>query len=399
MGIKNTVLPGCETVSKEDMVMSRAIASMSAVLFVGAAIATAGSYTEMGVNGYIGADWRHANPLPPENGGDPDAIINPIFRGWATAYRDYLPSDDEWSADWDDPNKALGPATGDNFDIVSLGDLNQDEIDQSVPPGEITLIFTNPEDPNNIGDPNYAIRDMKGYDFVVFGNGFVSNYTTGAGSVEGEMFSALGYVEVSSDGVHFARFAPVSLTPEPQGSQAYLTIEISDIYNFVGKHPNAYGLCVGTPFDLSEIADDPLVLSGDVDLDNISYVRIVDIPGNGDWSDRAVEHIDPQTWPSWDYYTANNPIYDAWVTWGSGGLDLEAVGVLQEQEYEADINLDGVVDMSDFSLFGLAWLSHFGQEHWNGRCDLAEPRDKVVDIHDLLILAEQWLEREQWRTP
>ena len=24
------------------------------------------------------------------------------------------------------------------------------------------------------------------------------------------------------------------------------------------------------------------------------------------------------------------PIYDAWVTWGSGGLDLEAVGVINQ---------------------------------------------------------------------
>ena len=38
--------------------------------------------------------------------------------------------------------------------------------------------------------------------------------------------------------------------------------------------PTAAG---GTTFDLAELADDPLVLSGDVDLDAIAYVRLVDV--------------------------------------------------------------------------------------------------------------------------
>jgi PKD repeat protein len=48
-----------------------------------------------------------------------------------------------------------------------------------------------------------------------------------------------------------------------------------------------------------------------VDLNSINYVRIVDIPGSGDFKD-----------------SQGNPIYDGWVTFGSGGLDLEAVGVI-----------------------------------------------------------------------
>ena len=37
------------------------------------------------------------------------------------------------------------------------------------------------------------------------------------------------------------------------------------------------------------------------------------------------------------------PVYDAWVTYDSGGFDLEAIGVLQPQEYGGDINLDGLL--------------------------------------------------------
>ena len=190
--------------------------------------AGAGPYTEAGVNGYIGDDRRHANPLE-----DEDAIINPIFRGWTTGFKDYLPSDEQWSGDWNNPNKALGPATGQNSDIVSLGDLDADEIAEGKEPGRVTLLLGEPNDPN---DPNH-IRNVKGYDFVVFENGVVSNYNTGGGSVAGEKFAELGYVEVSSNGVDFARFPSVSLTSGPVG--AYGTVEISDIFNLAGKHPNA----------------------------------------------------------------------------------------------------------------------------------------------------------------
>jgi len=134
-----------------------------------------------------------------------------------------------------------------------------------------------------------------------------------------------------------------------------------------------------------------------VDINDIRYVRIVDIPGSGDFDDEAVMHIDPDTWPVWGRYSNNHPIYDAWITWGSGGLDLEAVGVLKEQKYAADIDSNGVVDMFDFALFASAWHSHFGRANWIGRCDLAEPKDSMIDMGDLVLLAAQWLQIEQWR--
>jgi hypothetical protein len=365
--------------------MLKRMSTIAIILLVSAVIIKAGPYTEPGVNGYIGDDWRHANPS------DGDAVLNPIFRGWATAVQSYEPAPGVL-ADWKNPNKALGPVTGNHFDIVSLGDLSQGQINQGVPPGRITLVFGNPYDSN---DPNH-IRDVNGYDFVVFENGTVSNYNTSGGSVAGAMFAELGYVDVSSNGVDFARFPSVSLTNGPVG--AYGTVEISNIYNLAGKHPNAYGVCVGTPFDLSEIVDEPNVVSGLVDVNNISYVRIVDIPGSGNFYDEAIEYIDPCTWPNWGNYGQNHPIYDAWVTWGSGGFDLEAIGVLREQRFSADINLDGVVDFYDFAVFAYAWRSHFGGANWVMRCDLAEPKDYIINMLDYAVFANQWLKVEQWRS-
>ncbi|MHC4569675.1 MAG: DUF4465 domain-containing protein, partial [Planctomycetota bacterium] len=136
-------------------------------------------YTEVGINGYInpGSDWGHADPQ------DANAVINPIFRGWATEVVSYQPAPG-LAGQWSDPSMALGPATGSNMDIVSLGHLNQDQIAQDLPAGQITLSFDKP------------IRQGRGYDFVVFENAFVANINTEAGSFAGQMFAELAYVEV-----------------------------------------------------------------------------------------------------------------------------------------------------------------------------------------------------------
>jgi len=335
----------------------------------------AGPYTEVGISGYVSPDnhGRHADPLS-----DPNAVINPIFKAWATTVVNYQPAPGV-DGMWADPSKALGPATGDRLDIVSLGDLNRQQIGNGLTPGQITLSFDEP------------IRQQDGYEFVVFENGFTSDVSLETGSVAGLMFAELGYVEVSSNGIDFARFPAVSLAPEPVGS--YGTIEISNVYNLVGKHPNGNG----TPFDLEEIADEPNVVSGLVDIDDIRFARIVDIPGSGDFYDDAATHIDPASGPVREYYSDNHPIYDAWVTFGSGGVDVEAVGVLQEQKYNADIDLNGKVDMLDFELFISAFGSRFGRPGWIGRCDLAEPKDLVIDAADFVVFADQWMKVEQWR--
>ena len=333
-----------------------------------------GPYTEVGISGYIdpGNDWQGADAQ------DPNAVLNPIFRGWATEIVSYEPAPG-LDIQWTDPSSALGQATGDRLDIVSLGELSAEQIDQGLPPGRITLYF------------DELIRQGKGYDFVVFENGFTSDLSLETGSVAGEMFAEFGYVEVSSNSVDFVRFPAVSLTPELTG--AYGTVEISNVYNLAGKHPNG----TGTPFDLREIVNDPMVVSGLVDVNDIRYVRIVDIPGSGDFYDQAMLSVDPGTWPDWDFYGDDHPIYDAWPTRGSGGLDLEAIGVLREQNYSADIDLNGVVDVSDFELILSALYSRFGRPGWIARCDLAEPHDMFIDISDVAVFIEQWDQTEPWR--
>lgn len=340
-----------------------------------------GPYTEAGINGYINSsNGQSADPQYAQ------AAINPIFKEWASKVVDYYQTAGV-DYRWCDPNKSLGLATGNVNDIFSLGDLSREQVKAGEKPGRITLSFDEP------------FGDVNGYDFAVFENGLISLSTTDAGSVAGELLAELAFVEVSSDGNHFVRFPSVSLTEKP--GKLFSTLDPSKVYNFAGKHTNAYNICTGTPFDLRELAANPDVISGLVDINNIRFVRIVDIPGTGDFYDQAVQNIDPNTDPNWASYKNNHPIFDEWNTsllplYPSSGFDLEAVGILNEQKLNADIDLNGIVDVNDFSLFVAAWHTSFGKPGWNSRCDLSVPKDNYIDMSDLEIFLSQWQLKENW---
>ncbi|NQU76262.1 MAG: prepilin-type N-terminal cleavage/methylation domain-containing protein [Planctomycetes bacterium] len=277
---------------------------------------------DAGVPGWIGPDGEGLADVPllyPH----PNNTVNPAFVGWATGAIGYMPAG-EVATRYTHPELALGPATGDEFDVVSLGDLDADQIAQHLAdpfdpdiahPGQITLTFDRP------------IWNAAGADLAVFENGFVR---LGSDS----FFAELAYVEVSTDGINFARFHAISLTDQPAGGYYdQLTIDATDVYNLAGKHGNAHGMCWGTPFDLSDLGDDPMVADGTVNLFNINYIRMVDIPGSGDFLD-----------------SAEGEIYDAWPTVGSGGFDLDAVGILHTAP-AGDVNFDGCVNIFDWAIF------------------------------------------------
>lgn len=239
---------------------------------------------------------------------------DPGIVAWADGYTDLI----RGPMDIDDPGlgdasfgsggNAVGAADCDYLNVVSLGDG-----------GEITMTFSPP------------ITNGPGEDFVVFENGFPSG---------GYLFAELAFVEVSTDGVSFARFPSVSLTPDP--IEGYDILDPTDVHNLAGKHPggNLYP-CQGTPFDLDDLAGDPLVSGGQVDLAEINYVRVVDVIGDGStYDDAAPAH----------------KVYDPYPTaLSQGGFDLQAIGVLNEFEctdndgdgYAVDGGGCGPVDCND----------------------------------------------------
>ena len=127
---------------------------------------------------------------------NPDNHLNPIFFAWAETVTEYLRADTD--VPFNDATLALGPVTGDAFDVVALGELNAAAIANGNPPGSITLQLAKP------------VRNFSGADLVVFENGVMAQYDYGGAGVGG-IFGELAHVEASADGVNFVRFPSRSL--------------------------------------------------------------------------------------------------------------------------------------------------------------------------------------------
>lgn len=149
-----------------------------------------------------------------------------------------------------------GGASGGSTDVCVLG-----------VGGSLTLGFASP------------IVDGPGADLSCFENGF--------GFGGGGNFSEVAFVEVSSDGVNFARF-PSNYAGPPVPQSAFGTLPFGTFAGLVGGLPVFSNVVSNTLdprdpvvaggefFDLAELTADPLVVAGVVDLDGIQFVRVVD---------------------------------------------------------------------------------------------------------------------------
>jgi hypothetical protein len=201
---------------------------------------------------------------------------------WATAVREVIRGPmniavpGAGDASHGQPADVLGPRSGDTLVTLSLGDG-----------GSITLEFDD------------GIGDGPGADFAVFENGFWSP--------EG-LFAEFAFVEVSTNGVDFARFDATSLQPVPV--LPFGTMDPTDYENFAGDQP----IGLGTGFDLAELADHTLTSAGLVNLGYVYFVRLIDVIGDGSTFDKD-----------------GMPVYDPYSTqFPTGGFDLDAVGVINE---------------------------------------------------------------------
>ncbi len=218
-----------------------------------------------------------SQPFAPPAGQEGSTAIHmddPAFVGWAVDYTEYE-TGKRLDPAFQTPEKALGKADGTSFDVVSMGEG-----------GRITMIF----------EP--SIQNGEGWDFAVFANPY------------DDYFLELAFVEVSTDGDVFVRFDAVSYTPDPVAS--FGRVDATLVNGFAGKYRQGYGV----PFDLSDLSGKPEVTGGSVDIDDIRYVRIVDITGDGRETDIKDEKI-----------------YDPYPTTGSAGFDLDAIGVSNGAPY------------------------------------------------------------------
>lgn len=168
-----------------------------------------------------------------------------------------------------------------------------------------------------------AIHDGSGPDFAVFENGF-SDGTPRIGDTNRYTFAELAFVEVATTTNAWACFPSQyfgtnfifnfnGMTNNNWASQ-----DVTLIDGLAGKH-----VCeLGTPFDLSALRNLSVVTNGSVNLNNIRFVRITDVIGDGSRLD-----------------SSNRPIYDPYFSstsgWPNGaspsafdGFDLRAVGLI-----------------------------------------------------------------------
>jgi hypothetical protein len=126
-----------------------------------------------------------------------------------------------------------------------------------------------------------TLRDGPGADLIVSENGFAFGNPP-------SVFAEVCFVEVSSDGTNFARFesrqgSPVSGTPMAtyRGLGGGLPVIANVVTHVVPpEDPVRSG---GDAFDLAELGSHPLVGSGQLDLGNVNFVRLVDaMPGDVD---------------------------------------------------------------------------------------------------------------------
>ncbi|MDR1237914.1 MAG: hypothetical protein LBK28_06715, partial [Propionibacteriaceae bacterium] len=195
------------------------------------------------------------------------------FKSWATGS----------TSTWSDIEKAIGP-------VKFSDDLHSGSTDVAIlgNGGTVTMTFDTP------------IADGPGYDFAVFENGF---YVDGTNLLFGE----LGRIQVSSNGTDFVEFDSACLWNKD--IWAYTGIPAENWGGMAGRDPNSWG----TPFDLSSLKNKPEVRSGDIDLNNITQVKVLDVIGDG----RVLDSF-------------GRGIYDPTYSGAPNGFDLAGIGVVNQ---------------------------------------------------------------------
>ncbi|WP_107039297.1 T9SS type A sorting domain-containing protein [Brumimicrobium mesophilum] len=197
-----------------------------------------------------------------------------IERGYVNISDTSVYYDNSNKATFGEPSDAIGPATNNSTDVVSLGDK-----------GVAIATFATP------------IANGTGPDFAIFENGFSDN------------FLELAHVEVSSDGINYFRFPSHSETQTENSIGGFGFLDPTYLYNLAGKYKVGYG----TPFDLEELKD-----SIGLNVNSITHVKIIDVVGSID------EHGTKDSY--------GNKINDPFPTpYGSAGFDLNGIGVINEE--------------------------------------------------------------------
>ncbi|HCS21439.1 MAG TPA: hypothetical protein DIW47_12910 [Bacteroidetes bacterium] len=163
----------------------------------------------------------------------------------------------------------------------------------------------------SLGDGGMAVLEFEpaivngpGADFAVFENGFHIKTESDSDFLE------LAFVEVSSDGFIWVRFAALSDNDTVKQLRTFDGSRAHKVHNLAGKYVGNYG----TPFDLEELKD-----SLGIDVMAIRFVRVIDVVGslNDSFATRDSRG-----------FKINDPFP---TPFPQGGFDLDAIGVIYNQ--------------------------------------------------------------------
>lgn len=276
------------------------------------------------------ASTSAAGPFSGEYGGL--SPTSTVFRGWIAGYTEYVQPDalsggyarsetggvsDVGQAIVGRPvDFSLGSATR---HVLSLGNG-----------GSITLVFDGP------------IRDGPGPDFSVFENGFTDGSdwtgTSREGATNTFTFAELAFVDVASETSAWVRFPVTCLNTtliyafNNLAENRFASQDVTLLDGVASKHRIEYG----TPFDLARLTNEPAVLGGQADLNDIRYIRLTDVVGDGSRTDALGRAIyDP-------YYSHTSATLTGAAPASTDGFDLRAVGVINFADVSIRRNGQGV---------------------------------------------------------
>jgi hypothetical protein len=159
---------------------------------------------------------------------------------------------------------------------------------------------------------NGVIYDGQGPDFAIFENGFSDAYLEYA------------FVEASSDGTNFFRFKAYFEGDTSTQIGAYdLRGDPSVVDGLAGK----YRVQWGTPFDLNDLTDTPLLQK-----DSVRFIRLIDVIGALDAQHAQRDALGRKINDTYPTPFATNDLY-------TGGFDLDAIALIH---YRGEIYTGGL---------------------------------------------------------
>ena len=79
------------------------------------------------------------------------------------------------------------------------------------------------------------------------------------------------------------------------------------------------------------------------------------------------------------------------VCWGGSNQRMTSFLLIPIPAGESDFNLDGYVNSYDFAVLAAAWKTRPGEQNYNPACDIAEPKDNLIDERDLAVFTDTYL--------